>query len=87
MTIEMIDIYNQHELNSEFPEIKPPSEEEIDTMIQTHGNKLLREHLNHFAFEDLKAIVMFYQLDIKDDKQTQINIIRKVRRGNRDFMK
>lgn len=87
MTIEMIDIYNQHELNSEFPEINPPLEEEIDTMIQTHGNKPLREHLNHFAFEDLKAIVMFYQLDIKDDKQTQINIIRKVRRGNRDFMK
>lgn len=99
MPIEMINIYNQHELNSEFPEIKPPSEEEIenesaafetniaqyneqmkmeeeiDTMIQTHGNKPLREHLNHFAFEDLKAIAMFYQLDIKDDKQTQINII------------
>ncbi|QYA44100.1 hypothetical protein KYI13_08455 [Macrococcoides bohemicum] len=99
MPIEMINIYNQHELNSEFPEIKPPSEEEIenesaafetniaqyneqmkmeeeiDTMIQTHGNKPLREHLNHFAFDDLKAIAMFYQLDIKDDKQTQINII------------
>lgn len=99
MPIEMINIYNQHELNSEFPEIKPPTEEEIenesaafetnivqyneqmkmeeeiDTMIQTHGNKPLREHLNHFAFEDLKAIAMFYQLDIKDDKQTQINII------------
>lgn len=99
MPIEMINIYNQHELNSEFPEIKPPTEEEIenesaafetnivqyneqmkmeeeiDTMIQTHGNKSLREHLNHFAFEDLKAIAMFYQLDIKDDKQTQINII------------
>lgn len=99
MPIEMINIYNQHELNSEFPEIKPQSEEEIenesaafetniaqyneqmkmeeeiDTMIQTHGNKPLREHLNHFAFDDLKAIAMFYQLDIKDDKQTQINII------------
>lgn len=99
MPIEMINIYNQHELNSEFPEIKPPTEEEIenesaafetnivqyneqmkmeeeiDTMIQTHGNKPLREHLNHFEFEDLKAIAMFYQLDIKDDKQTQINII------------
>ncbi|WP_313019590.1 hypothetical protein [Macrococcoides bohemicum] len=102
MPIEMINIYNQHELNSEFPEIKPPSEEEIenesaafetniaqyneqmkmeeeiDTMIQTHGNKPLREHLNHFAFEDLKAIAMFYQLDIKDDKQTQINIINEL---------
>lgn len=99
MPIEMINIYNQHELNSEFPEIKPPSEEEIenesaafekniaqyneqmkmeeqiDTMIQTHGNKSLREHLNHLAFEDLKAIAMFYQLEIKGDNQTQINII------------
>lgn len=99
MPIEMINIYNQHVLNSEFPEIQSPSEEEIenesaafetniaqyneqmkmeeqiDTMIQMHGNKPLREHLNHFTLEDLKAIALFYQLDIKDDKQTQINII------------
>lgn len=99
MPIEMINIYNQHVLNSEFPEIKPPSEEEIenesaafkknitqyneqmkmeaeiDQMIQTHGNQPLKGHLNHLALEDLKAIAMFYQLDINDDKQTQINII------------
>ncbi|TDM46292.1 hypothetical protein ETI08_06315 [Macrococcoides goetzii] len=99
MPIEMINIYNQHVLNSEFPEIQPPTEEEIenesaafetniaqynvqmkmeeqiDTMIQTHGNQPLKAHLNHFTLEDLKAIAMFYQLDIKDDKQTQINII------------
>ncbi|ARQ07381.1 Helicase Helix-turn-helix domain-containing protein [Macrococcoides canis] len=99
MPIEMINIYNQHVLNSKFPEIQTPTEEEIekesaafekniaqyneqmkmeeqiDTMIQTHGNKTLKAHLNHFTLEDLKAIAMFYQLDIKDDKQTQINTI------------
>lgn len=50
-------------------------EEQIDTMIQTHGNKPLREHLNHVDIEDLKSISMFYQLDIHEDKATQINII------------
>ncbi|TDM21415.1 hypothetical protein ETI05_01355 [Macrococcoides canis] len=99
MPIEMINIYNQHVLNSEFPEIKHPSEEEIenesaafekniaqyneqmkreaeiDQMIQMHGNQPLKKHLNHLALEDLNAIAMFYQLDINDDKQTQINII------------
>ncbi|WP_414052389.1 hypothetical protein [Macrococcus animalis] len=50
-------------------------EEQIDTMIQTHGNKPLKEHLNHVDIEDLKSISMFYQLDIHEDKATQINII------------
>ncbi|MGK0577673.1 hypothetical protein [Macrococcus capreoli] len=105
MPIEMINIYNKHVLNHEFPEIKPPTEEEIkyeqeafdanisgyieqmameeqiDNMIQTHGNQPLKEHLQHVAIEDLKAIAMFYQLDIVDDKQAQIEII------NEEFFK